>query len=180
LANTRKVKTQKPESPSFQKTNLFMFKEKNRYLPLIFTLLLTALPSFLIGYFLLDYKEMKMWKDITDIKDYIEKQIKPFSYVALSILFVGIAGNIIRGRLGWVMTINIFYFFMVYIIFVLSSNIDYTFFLALFIPIILIVFMNHKIILNYYKLGNKNRITFNLAVLIVAMIQVLSLKNYFL
>ena len=157
-----------------------MREKINKLLPIVFTLIIIAIPTFFILHSMIHYREMKMWGDVLNVKDYIDNNFSTFGYVMYVIMFFSVIGIFIKKMLGWILSLHIFYFFLVYTI---SVNINFSelgFYIAYLVLIIVIMFANSKPIIDNFRVKKNDRLTINLIVLIISMIVVLSTRNLFI
>ncbi len=157
-----------------------MNKKLKRLLPYILILILIAIPTIFIWFLLKEYREMKMWGDISSLKEFLETQVRPFAYVLFTIVFISLIGSFIKRLAGWILTIHFFYFVFVYGISVTTYLPDFQFIITLLPFCLMIAFMNSKSILRHYKIEDKKMLTFNLLSIVIAMTMVLSFRNMIL
>ncbi|WP_321347054.1 hypothetical protein [uncultured Draconibacterium sp.] len=87
------------------------------------------------------------------------------------ILLLAILGFFMRRPLGWILTTNAFTFLLalIYLIFLPADNLEWYYYLTGILPIGLIVLMNQKQIVDFYKINKPNLLTLNMLVIVTGL-----------
>lgn len=114
------------------------------------------------------------------------KAIKGFYYsgtfIEPVILLFAIIGFLIKKPIGWILQVNFFYYFVFYWICIVFQENYYTFFeqmIKVMIPVLLIVLMNIKPNMEFYRIIKSNLLTYNLVSIVISLGIVL-LKGFLL
>jgi hypothetical protein len=145
----------------------------------ILTVLLSVIVITYIWQVYSTYSEMMMYGQISGVKEFFEIKIKYFTYIYFATILLGLIGNIIRKLVGWIFTLHMFYFLIVYSVITYMNAYVQLLTLTVLLLTLVLLLLNSKIMRGYYKVGSKNALLINLTVAVFTLTEMIMLSDWF-
>lgn len=156
-----------------------MKKILKQTVPVILTVLLSVIFITYIWQVYSTYSEMMMYGQISGVEEFFEIKIKYFTYIYFATILLGLIGNIIRKLVGWIFTLHMFYFLIVYSVITYMNAYVQLLTLTVLLLTLVLLLLNSNIMRGYYKVGSKNALLINCIVAVFTLTEMIMLSDWF-